>query len=492
MKKIILASLIGLLLLTSTSFAATLYRIRLANHADKIRAVFDFDSSFSYHAQKGKKEIKLTFLKTVAGAEIESFKEVNDLVLKYLKAEKNGNNLVVSIPLAEPVKYKIFHLNTPPRLVIDFDREFLNTIAGGLVEDGIEFLRVKKGASQGVIWANILKLDLSKVNVEPALAHQTTTDRVDNFFSFFTNWQPSKIKKKHFYIDKVSNIVEESDAIAGINGTFFAPNGKPLGALVIHNELVSYPLYERTAFFLDEKNQPYIDNLSISSNFTLNNEVNFKITGINQQRNKNDIIMYTPIWGKKTGTKNNSLELTIVDQRVASISLGDAEIPENAYVLSIAGPELEVLSGLVKIGDRINTNISLIPYATSPQNIVQLVSGGPRLVKQGKSYVAKHQEKFRADISRGRAARTAIGITKNNQLLLVTVDGLNRKNNSKQSIGASLEELADLMISIGAQEAMNLDGGSSTTMVIDGRVVNKPTSGFQRLVSNAIVVRPKY
>ncbi|MFH1683810.1 MAG: phosphodiester glycosidase family protein, partial [Candidatus Margulisiibacteriota bacterium] len=86
-----------------------------------------------------------------------------------------------------------------------------------------------------------------------------------------------------------------------------------------------------------------------------------------------------------------------------------------------------------------------------------------------------------------------VGITKQGELLLVTVDGPLRgsKKTSKDSIGVTLEELSALMLSLGAYEAMNLDGGSSSTMVIDQRVVNKPAGGYQRSVSNAIVVTPK-
>ena len=53
--------------------------------------------------------------------------------------------------------------------------------------------------------------------------------------------------------------------------------------------------------------------------------------------------------------------------------------------------------------------------------------------------------------------------------------GMNARTGAASAM--TLEELADLMINLGATEAMNLDGGSSTTMWIDGRVVNKPVAG---------------
>ena len=164
-------------------------------------------------------------------------------------------------------------------------------------------------------------------------------------------------------------------------------------------------------------------------------------------------------------------------------------------MLSASGPGIETLAESVKIGSRIEARIKIIPFSTSPKKIIHLISGGPRLLKNGRIYVSKHGERFKMDIARGRAARTAIGITRDKELLLVAVNGppIRRKTRKglDTSMGATLEELSNLMLTLGAVEAMNLDGGSSSTMVVDNRVVNKPTSGSERRVSNAIVVRPK-
>ena len=72
------------------------------------------------------------------------------------------------------------------------------------------------------------------------------------------------------------------------------------------------------------------------------------------------------------------------------------------------------------------------------------------------------EERFQNDILNSRAPRTALGIRADGSLLLVTVNG----RNPGISVGMTLEELAELMIELGAVDAMNLDGGGSTTMVI--------------------------
>ncbi len=96
------------------------------------------------------------------------------------------------------------------------------------------------------------------------------------------------------------------------------------------------------------------------------------------------------------------------------------------------------------------------------------------------------EERFRRDIAVGRAPRTAAGITEDGRLLLVTVNG----RQPGLSTGMTLEELAGLMLELGARDAVNLDGGGSTTMVIRGRVFNFPSDGAERPVTGALVIVP--
>jgi exopolysaccharide biosynthesis protein len=103
-------------------------------------------------------------------------------------------------------------------------------------------------------------------------------------------------------------------------------------------------------------------------------------------------------------------------------------------------------------------------------------------VQKGYVNVTSIEENFRRDVASGRAARTAVGITKSGDIILAMVE----KNQA--SIGATLEELASLMVKLGAYEAMNFDGGGSSALSISGKSMN---SGSPRAVSNAIVVIPK-
>lgn len=108
------------------------------------------------------------------------------------------------------------------------------------------------------------------------------------------------------------------------------------------------------------------------------------------------------------------------------------------------------------------------------------VSFGPPLIVNGKPTIKK------GDGGWGIAPRTAIGQRSNGQVLFLTIDG-----RSTHSLGASLREVQDILLEYGAVNAANLDGGSSTTMYFNGRVINKPSDklGERTVPSVFMVVR---
>jgi exopolysaccharide biosynthesis protein len=479
--------------LASPGSAVKLENVRLGSYPEKIRVTFDFDDFFSYQLEESREKIIIHLPKAEASGDIQNYIEISDLIISYLQVEREDGGLKISVPLSEPIPYSVFALNDPPRLVVDFNRNFSNIISGGTICDGVEHVKVSRGSVKGRVTADALKIDLNRASVAPALALKSKPNIFDSFISLISPWR-SEEEEKHFYRARVSTIAQQQGAIAAVNGTYFAYTGKPLGTLLIDKELVATPIYDRTALIITEDQRAFIDNIMIDCYFRTARQVRFNITGVNQGRNGSSIVLYTPAWGGKTGTDNSGIELVLSGSVVKEIRLGNSPIPQDGYVLSVCGPASQFINENIKVGDQLDVHIKIVPYTCQLNSILHLISGGPRLVKQGVVYVSKQEERFRSDIARGRAARTAVGITRDGKLLLVTVDGLPRSKENRSdrsSIGLTLEDLAELMISLGAVEAMNLDGGSSTAMWIDGRVVNKPVGGYETSVSNALVVRAR-
>lgn len=111
--------------------------------------------------------------------------------------------------------------------------------------------------------------------------------------------------------------------------------------------------------------------------------------------------------------------------------------------------------------------------------VFDAVGGAPLLVENG-SLVGRCRSGC------GSQPRTGIGVTSAGTILLVVVDG----RQPRWSVGPTMAEFARIMRSLGAVWALNLDGGGSSEMVVEGVVVNRPSDGRERRISNAILVLP--
>ena len=110
--------------------------------------------------------------------------------------------------------------------------------------------------------------------------------------------------------------------------------------------------------------------------------------------------------------------------------------------------------------------------------VINLLAFGPALVENGEIVVGKNQEVGQAMASN---PRTAIGIIDENHYIIVVSDG-----RTSESEGLSLYQLAEVMKSYGAKTAYNLDGGGSSTLYFNGQVINKPTTGGNKISERAV------
>ncbi|MEO9022884.1 MAG: phosphodiester glycosidase family protein [Ginsengibacter sp.] len=116
------------------------------------------------------------------------------------------------------------------------------------------------------------------------------------------------------------------------------------------------------------------------------------------------------------------------------------------------------------------------------------VSGGPVLLQNGEVRITNDQErKFAGKAAHNLEPRTAIGYTKDNKLVVLVCEG-----RSPDAAGLSLAQLAMVLKNIGCVEALNLDGGGSSCMLINGKETNSPSSkGIQRPVPSVFLIERK-
>lgn len=273
----------------------------------------------------------------------------------------------------------------------------------------------------------------------------------------------------------ISTIAKNNNSIVAINGTFFKPaTGVPLGTLMINKKMYTGPIYDRVAMgFFDNG----YDMARIQLNANLKSFCRtLKVDNINQPRTlSTNVVVYTPDWGKFAPVSPQYGEqIAVQDGKVIEVSTNSLAIPENGFVA--VGPKKQ-LDQFVD-AKNVQFEVSTIP---NWDNVNHIISGGPYLVKNSQVFVDTNEQKLGA--IGGRNPRTAIGYTADNNFIIVTVDG-----REKASVGMTLNELANFMQSIGCYNAMNLDGGGSTVLYVNGRVVNHPQVQGGIALSNALTL----
>lgn len=130
-----------------------------------------------------------------------------------------------------------------------------------------------------------------------------------------------------------------------------------------------------------------------------------------------------------------------------------------------------------------------IPQGGNVWNALNAVGGGPMLLVDGKAKITAENELFDRESGvdpEGRHGRTAIGLDNQGWVYIYVVDGKRR-----DAIGASMTELASIFSEFGAKNAMNLDGGGSSTIVYEGSVLNRPSDGSERPVSTIVCLKTR-
>ncbi|MGY0057545.1 phosphodiester glycosidase family protein [Streptomyces sp. LZ34] len=186
------------------------------------------------------------------------------------------------------------------------------------------------------------------------------------------------------------------------------------------------------------------------------------------------------------------------DHRVVSVGPRGGEVPSGGTVLQGIGGAADWLTSHGRPGERIAVQEVIRDTAGRQVRLGpddSIVSAAPTLVENGRIVIDAATEgmldpkdlSFGYAWSNGRQPRTMAGLDKRGRLLLVTVDG----RQPGVSEGFTLAEGADFMHSLGAEQALNLDGGGSSAMAVGGKLVNAPSDvAGERAVGDTVQVLP--
>jgi len=338
--------------------------------------------------------------------------------------------------------------------------------------------------------------------------------------------------------EDVSRLARRLGAVAAINADFFPYTGDPLGVGIRDGELFSEPFLgirgsgPRVTLGVTEGGKSVLfDTLGFLGDLQAADGARSYLSGIDRSTAPNEIVVYSPMYGQVTSNKPGGVEVVVegvnlpvkanklMAGRVARVEAvrGTTEtIPAGGLVISGGpGTGADFLARHLHPGDPVSFVLAIAPVgqtlgalqvATLPRTrsdlpsrsgaglsraayvwagVTAAVGGGPRLLVDGQIAVDWAAEGFEAGFADGLNPRTAAGTSRDGrQLLLVTVDG-----RQAVSRGVSLGGMAQILKRYGAWNAINLDGGGSTTLAADGLTVSSPGGdGSERPVADMLLV----
>jgi len=344
-----------------------------------------------------------------------------------------------------------------------------------IVVPGVELLFIKRGdfadAATGDRWM------IQALTVDPKLARLQLAQAMDEIAGAETT----------------SSMAQRHGALAAINGGYFRTTGivrgEPIGALTIGGNILSEPVNNRAALAVfDDGKQIHaaVTHLAMTAELRVDGKAIRAVNGFNRPREKDELVVFTPEFHRTTLTAADGVEFLVEKNRVTKIAdgAGSSLIPANGFVLSADGASREWALKHLRQSSRVELRTEIRAEPALPFQSDFILGAGPQLLAAGKPVFAAEAARYSDSLYRQRHPRTAIGWTAAGKLMLLTVDG-----RQKFSVGMTMAELADLMSELGCVEAMNLDGGGSSTMVVNRKVVNHPSDAAgERPVSDALLV----
>jgi hypothetical protein len=350
------------------------------------------------------------------------------------------------------------------------------------VAPGVEWYRTTDASlveNVGPISVSLLRLDPSRVRIAGALS----SDEV-------------------LGADTVASIAAPLNAIAAVNGGFFnRENGEPTGLLKVAGELVSDVSAIKGAVLIANPvggpTELSFDQLAarVAMSFMIEGQQRtVRIDGVDTTRARGRLMLYTPRYHADTDTAPTGTEWVLDGEPLRVIAVragaGRTPIPRKGAVLSFGGTTVpDRLAGLVvgaevRFETRWRSRHGLAPDFL--ERFEDIVNGAGLLRREGTVLTDWRAEGLNPlTFTNVRHPRTMIGRDAKGFIWLAAVDG----RQPDHSIGMTFADLERLCARLELRDALNLDGGGSTTMVVRGRTVNRPSDpGGDRSVSDAIVV----
>ncbi|MBN3908724.1 MAG: phosphodiester glycosidase family protein [Nostoc sp. NMS1] len=280
-------------------------------------------------------------------------------------------------------------------------------------------------------------------------------------------------------------------AVAGINGGYFNRNNRlPLGAIRRDNQWLSGPILNRGAIAWNDSGQFYFGRLTLEETLITANNQRLPILFLNSGYVQSGIARYTPAWGATyTPLTDNEIILVVqkdqITQQLPGGKVGGTAIPipQDGYLLTLRANAASAASQL-PIGSAVRISSSTAP--TDFSRYPHIIGAGPLLVQNRQIVLDAKAEKFSNAFIAEKAIRSGICTTATGTLMITAV------HNRGGGYGPTLAEHAQLMQQMGCVDALNLDGGSSTSLYLGGQLLDRSPSTAARVHNGiGIFLKPR-
>lgn len=273
-----------------------------------------------------------------------------------------------------------------------------------------------------------------------------------------------------------------------VNGGFFAYEGAAVGAVKIGDEWIRLPWKNRTAIGWDKNGTIKIGNLRAQMWLRFPDQrstlAGIQLQNLNGRPSASTVTPITHRFATQYPLQKGEVAVQVRDGRVTGTFVRGKVLleahPTAFTIVSGARNSGEVLSILQSLatGETVNVEVQTTPIEWN--NFPTILGAGPRLIENGVIKVTHIEEEFRPDVL-ARGPRTALGVDREGNLIIVIIEAWHDKIR-----GMTLEAAAAELQRAGAVEGINLDGGSSTTLVVN----NKPLTHLSDLVIDSKIIEP--
>jgi exopolysaccharide biosynthesis protein len=384
--------------------------------------------------------------------------------LRAFSVSGNTHKTVLSLELPEGIRPRVWALTQPNRLLVDIRPDSMQP-QDILWAPGLRWLQQTIAVEAARFPVIALEIDLRQpgVSLKPILSHTSTV----------------------VGIAPLQSTAQRSKVAAAINAGFFNRNTRlPLGAIRQDDNWVSGPILNRGAIAWNSSGEATVGHLSLNETITTSSGQRFPVLYFNTGYVGAGVSRYTRGWGANYSTilehevlvtvKNGQV---VKQQQATGAGKVSTPIPTDGYLLVVRADRDAALA--LGVGTAVQTETGTQPADFS--QYTQVVGAGPLLVQNRQVVLNAASEQFATAFAQQAAARSVIGSTATGTLMLVAV------HNRLDGAGPTLKETAQIMLQLGAVNALNLDGGSSTTLYLGGQLLDRIPSTAAR-VNNGIGV----